>query len=373
LGWFEEGGGSVLAFCYRSFKKGKTNMKTKIKPIGILFMIAFSTFCTDRCVAQGQARPTPVRDPNDDPKLDIGIVDALNTRYGTHPGFRANHAKGIVVEGTFTPTREAAELSRSPIFAGATLPVTVRFSDASGLPSLHDAAEVANPHGMSVKFHLPNGAESDIVANSLKFFTVATGEDFRDLQLTAATNPPGGPKSPQFEAFLKSHPSVEKANATLGTPDSYADEQYNGIDALIFVNAAGRKQAFRYIIAPEKIVHLSKEEAEKKSPNYLREDLQQRLTKGPVTFQLKAQLAAPDDQTKDPTKAWPPDRKVVDLGKVTITKTVADSDAVQKKLLFTPGRLTDGIELSDDPLLTARDGSYAESFKRRSAPQTAGK
>jgi catalase len=166
---------------------------------------------------------------------------------------------------------------------------------------------------------------------------------------------------------------VEKANATLGTPDSYADEQYNGIDALIFVNAAGRKQAFRYIIAPEKIVHLSKEEAEKKSPNYLREDLQQRLTKGPVTFHLKAQLAAPGDQTKDPTKAWPPDRKVVDLGKVTITKTVADSDAVQKKLLFTPGRLTDGIELSDDPLLTARDGSYAESFKLRSAPGSADK
>ena len=53
-----------------------------------------------------------------------------------------------------------------------------------------------------------------------------------------------------------------------------------------------------------------------------------------------------------------------------ITRTVANSDAVEEKLLFTPGRLTDGIELSDDPLLTARDGSYAESFKRRSAPES---
>lgn len=223
---------------------------------------------------------------------------------------------------------------------------------------------------MSIKFHLPNGAESDIVANSLKFFTVATGEEFRDLQLAAATNPPGGPKSAQFEAFLKSHPTVEKANATLGTPDSYADEEYNGIDVLIFVNAAGRNQPFRHIITPEMIVHLSKEDAENEPPNYLTEDLQQRLTKGPVTFHLKAQLAAPGDQTKDPTKAWPADRKVVDLGKVTITKTVANSDAAEKKLLFTPGRLTDRIELSDDPLLTARDGSYAESFKRRSAPES---
>jgi catalase len=184
-------------------------MKTKIKPMGILFMIAFSTFCTDRCAAQGQARSTPVRDPNDNPKLDIGLVDALNTRYGAHPGFRADHAKGIVVEGTFTPTREAAELSRSPIFAGATLPVTVRFSDASGLPGLQDAAEEANPHGMSVKFHLPNGVESDIVANSLKFFTVATGKDFRDLQLAAATSPPGGPKSPRRDLFRFSPQSCQ--------------------------------------------------------------------------------------------------------------------------------------------------------------------
>lgn len=106
------------------FERGKSNENQDQTNVhSLFFMIAFSTFCTSRCVAQGQAQSTPVRDPND-PKLDIEIVDALNTRFGTHPGFRANHAKGIVVEGTFTPTREAAELSRSPIFAGATLPVT---------------------------------------------------------------------------------------------------------------------------------------------------------------------------------------------------------------------------------------------------------
>jgi hypothetical protein len=159
---------------------------------------------------------------------------------------------------------------------------------------------------------------------------------------------------------------VEKANATIGTPASFAEEQFYGIDAFIFINKAGQRQPFRYIIAPEKIVHLSKEELAKKPPNYLMEDLPQRLAKGPVTFRIQGQLAAPGDQTKDPTQAWPDDRKVVDLGTVTITKTVADSDELQKRLLFTPGRLTDGIEPSDDPLIAARDGSYAESFQRRS-------
>jgi catalase len=336
-----------------------------MKPLALLITAALGVAPT--AWTQVQAPSTPVRDVTDNPKLDAEIVDSLNTRYGTHPGFRSNHAKGIVAEGTFTPTPEAAGLTRSPIFAGPELPVTVRFSDASGLPDLHDAAVAARPHGMSIKFHLSNGAESDIVANSLKFFTVATPEDFRDLQLAAATNPPGGAQSPQFEAFLQNHPSVEKANALLGTPDSYAHEQYNGIDALIFTNAAGSKQAIRYMITPEKVVHLSKEDADGKSPNYLAEDLAQRLEKGTITFHLKAQLAAPGDSTKDPTQAWPDDRQVVDLGTLTIKRIVADSDALQRKLLFTPGRLTDGIEFSDDPLLVARDGSYAESFRRRTS------
>jgi len=331
----------------------------------LLVALAF----TDTCPAQGQdqAPSAPIRDPDDNPGLDTEIVDALNKRYGAHPGFRSNHAKGILVEGNFIPTPQAAELSKSPLFAGAQLPVTIRFSDASGLPHLHDAARLAAPYGMSIKFHLPNGVDSDIVANSLKFFTVATPEDFRDLQLAAATSPPGAPRSEQFEAFLKSHPSVEKANATLGAPDSYAHEQYNGIDAFLFVNDLGQRQAFRYIIAPERIVHLSEDEAAKRPADYLVNELPLRLAKGAVTFQLKAQLAGPGDQTKDPTQPWPDDRKVIDLGTLTINKTVTDSESLQKKLLFTPGRLTVGIEASDDPLITARDGSYAESFKRRNA------
>ena len=297
------------------------------------------------------------------------IVDALNKLYGVHPGYRANHAKGIVVEGHFEASPEAATLTKSPIFAGATLPVTVRFSDAGGLPNLSDGAPAANPHGMAIKFQLPDGAESDIVTNSLKFFPVATPEDFRDLQLAAAASPPGTPKPTQIEAFIASHPSVPKAVATLGTPASFADEQYNGVDAFVFTNQAGQKQAFRYIIAPEHVVHLSAAEIAKKSPDYLVDELPERLKKGPVTFHVKAQLAAPTDPTKDPTQAWPDDRKVVDLGVLTIDKAVADSADAQKKLLFMPGNLTDGIEPSDDPLIDARDDAYAVSFGRRSQSQ----
>jgi catalase len=171
--------------------------------------------------------------------------------------------------------------------------------------------------------------------------------------------------SAQLKAFLANHPSVGKATATLGIPASFANEQYHGINAFVFTNRNGQKQAIRYIIEPEKIVYLSKEDATKKSPSFLMDDLRMRLAKGPVTFHIKAQLAAAGDSTKDSTQPWPEDRKVVDLGVLTIDKTVADSVAAEKKLLFLPGRLTDGIEPSDDPLIAARDGSYAVSFGRR--------
>ena len=97
--------------------------------------------------------------------------------------------RGIVLEGSFKASPDAAALSTSPIFAGATVPATVRFSDAGGDPNVHDGAPTANPHGMAIKFHLPGSAESDIVVNALKLFTVATPEDFRDLQLAAAASP----------------------------------------------------------------------------------------------------------------------------------------------------------------------------------------
>src|SRR4051812_26667487 len=76
----------------------------------------------------------------DDPPLEVQIVDALNKAFGVHPGFRANHAKGIVTEGSFKASPAAASMSKAAIFGGAAIPVTVRFSDSTGIPNLPDGA-----------------------------------------------------------------------------------------------------------------------------------------------------------------------------------------------------------------------------------------
>jgi catalase len=302
----------------------------------------------------------------DDQPIETAIVDAMNKAFGVHPGFRANHAKGVVVEGSFTAAPEAAALSKAILFGGGKIPVTVRFSDSTGIPDLPDGAGPANPHGMAIKFHLPDGSDTDMVINSLKFFPVSSGEDFRDLLLAVAASPPDAAKPTKLDEFVAAHPTVPAAFATATTPDSFADEIYYGIDAFVFVNKAGARQAVRYQMVPERIVHLEAADAAKMPPNFLMDELADRLKRGPLTFQLKVQLAAAGDATKDPAQPWPDDRKLVDLGVLTIDKAVADSAEAQKTLLFLPGQLTDGIEASDDPLIDVRDGAYAESFSRRS-------
>ena len=259
----------------------------------------------------------------EDQPIEQQLVDAMNKVFGVHPGFRANHAKGIVAEGSFKASPEAAELSRAVLFNGSSIRATVRFSDSTGIPNIPDGSADANPHGMAIKFHLPDGSETDMVINSLKFFPVATGEDFRDLLLALAASPPDASKPTKFEEFTARHPSAPAAFATVGTPDSFADEEYYGVNAFVFGNKAGERQAVRYQMMPERVVHLATADAAKQPPNLLMDELPDRLKHGPVTFHLRAQLAAAGDSTKDPTMPWPNDRKVVELGVLTIDKSSA--------------------------------------------------
>ncbi len=39
----------------------------------------------------------------DEAPLGERLVDVMNQLFGKHPGLRAMHAKGVVVEGSFTP------------------------------------------------------------------------------------------------------------------------------------------------------------------------------------------------------------------------------------------------------------------------------
>jgi catalase len=132
------------------------------------------------------------------------------------------------------------------------------------------------------------------------------------------------------------------------------------------VNKDGAKQAGRYKFLPvagQK--SLSEAEAKTKPDNFLADELKARLATGPVKFRMIVQLPNAGDPTNDASLVWPDDRKTIELGTISITSVVADSDAAQKALVFFPTSLTDGIELSDDPLPALRTSVYALSFAHR--------
>ncbi|KAB1069955.1 catalase family peroxidase [Methylobacterium planeticum] len=303
----------------------------------------------------------------EEPSTAEQTIDVMNKLFGKHAGFRANHAKGVVAEGSFTPSPEAAKISKASLFQGPAVPVTVRFSDATGVPTIPDGAANANPHGMAMKFKLGDGSEMDVVVNALKFFPAATGEEFRDLLRAASESGPDAAHPTALDRFAAAHPAAATAGKTAKPPSSFARQTYNGVNAFVFVDKDGKRQAFRYRFVPvqgEDI--LPAEEAAKRGPNFLMEEIGPRLAKEPASFRVLAQLAEPGDPTNDATKPWPDDRKTVDLGTLTVSRAVPDSAEAEKALLFMPNALTDGIEVSDDPLIDARVQAYAVSFGRRS-------
>jgi catalase len=298
------------------------------------------------------------------------IVDALNAINGSHPGFRAVHAKGTVCVGTFTATPEAGRLSRATHFQGEPVKTTVRFSNASGNPNTSDANPIAG-RGMAVKFHLPDGEATDIASVPLPVFMVRNAEDF--LAFTKARTPDpetGQPDQEKVMAFLADHP--ETANALqLGLPklaptSSYATSGYNALHAFCLVDADGGKQWGRYEWHPtEGEQYLSDEQREAAGSDYLQEELRERLASGAAGFRLEFRLAADGDSLTDPTEEWKGERQVVALGELTVTDVI--EEPTDGPLVFDPINLTDGIDPSDDKILAARSPAYSVSIERRMA------
>jgi catalase len=284
-----------------------------------------------------------------------------------HKGFRFTHAKGLVLTGTFTPAKGAGSISRAAHLKGGPIPVTVRFSDGTGVPQINDDNPAAAPRGMATRFTLPGGGFTDIVANSHNGFFVGTGEDFLAFLKANAATKPDSPHPSPIEQFLGGHPRALKViTDSKPLPVSFATLGFFGNNAFVFVDSAGTKRPGRYQILPVAgIHHLDSTAATKVSPNYLFEDLPRRIARGPIKYRVLVQLANPGDQTNDGSIVWPDDRKRVELGTISLTKIAPNNEELQRSLTFNPIFITDGIQLSDDPLISLRSAVYALSVQHR--------
>lgn len=223
------------------------------------------------------------------------------------------------------------------------------------------------------------------MAHSTPLFPVRTGEEFLALlqaqvasssssdDAAAAAAAAGTGQPSPIEQFLATHPETVKfVQAPKPSPVSFATAAYYGINAFKFVDSEGAQAYFRYRVVPVAgEASFSEEElqAGSKGADYLFEELATRVAggEGPLKFKLVAQMADEGDTVTDATEYWPEERKLVELGAITLDQFVdaEESMAEQKQVIFDPIPRVEGIEPSEDPMLDFRAALYLVSGRER--------
>ena len=299
------------------------------------------------------------------PVLAQQLLDAFDQLQGVHPGFRPAHAKGLMCSGTFTPSPEAAKLTRAPHANKPSTPVTVRYSDSTGLPNIPDNDPArSGPRGIGVRFHLDEHLHTDIVAHSYDGFPVRTGEEF--LEFLRAIIAAGAGKPEAMGAFLAAHPNAKRfVEAPKPIPTSFAREAFFAGIAFKFTNSSGASRHGRFRIRPDAgTEYLSDQQAATKSPNFLFDELGPRLTKQPVKLGVFVQMPEPGDDVADASTTWPAGRKEIPFGTITVTARVDDQTPDRRKIIFDPVPRVEGIDPCD-PLTQVRADIYLLSGRRR--------
>jgi len=302
------------------------------------------------------------------PPLAQQLLDAVDaTSGGLHPGFRPVHAKGLMCSGTFTPSSEAARLTRAPHASRPSTLVTVRYSDGTGLPTIPDNDPRSGPRGIAIRFHLGEHDHTDIVAHSTNGFPVHTGEEFVEFLRAATAFAAGQPEA--FGAFLAAHPNAKRFIETpKPIPSSFAREAFFAVTSFKFTNADGVSRHGRFRILPEAgTEYLSNEEVAAKSENFLFDEIGERLARGPIQLGVFVQMAGPGDDVTDASTSWPETRAEIPFGTIVLTARVDDQVPELRKIIFDPLPRIDGIDASGDPLTGVRADVYLLSGRRRRA------
>ena len=292
------------------------------------------------------------------------LVDAFAPPTGPSFGHRRNHAKGICFTGEFEANGAGSELSKAQVFARGQYPVLGRFNLATADANAPDAT--VRVHGLGIRIATPDGQEWRSAMIDPPVFTVSTPQGFYELLLASNSKDANAMKN-----FIATHPEFAAFGdwaKNASWTDSYAEDRFNSLNSFVFVDNAGAEHVVRWSLLPAaQLVSISPDDLAKRGPDYLEEEIAQRVASAPQHWAMVVTIANPEDPTADPSKAWPQDRRTVEVGTLVVQKIEAERDAPCRDINFDPTVLPTGIRTSDDPFPAARSAAYMKSYDLRTS------
>jgi catalase len=292
------------------------------------------------------------------------MIEALAPPTGVALGHRRNHAKGICFTGTFESNGAGSTLSQAQVFTRGQYPALGRFNLGTADANAPDST--VRVRGIGLQLTTPDGQVWRTAMINPPFFPVSTPQAFYELLLASASKEPDAMKT-----FAGAHPEIAAFGAWAKSAPwtgSYAEERFNGLNAFTFVDNSGVEHAVRWSILPAaQPVPIAPDDLAKRGPNFLEQEIAERVRGGPQHWTMVVTVANSDDQTADPSKAWPDDRRTIEVGTLTVQQIEAERDGPCRDINFDPTILPSGIKVSDDPFPAARSSAYAKSYDLRTA------
>ena len=236
------------------------------------------------------------------------LISALESVFGSHPGLRKNHAKGMCATGSFVGMPEATSYSRSALFSGATIPVVARFSIGGGDPNAPDAGK--GPRGMGLEFRFADGSKQHMTMINAPMFLATVPKTFLDNLLASKPDPATGKPDPAaLKAFAATHPEsagMTKFYADHNPPPSYANSAFFGIHTFKFIDKNNKTTLVKWRFVPEDgEKELTNAELTSMPRDFLQKALIDRAKQGPVKWDMWVTVGEPGDPETDPTVLWP--------------------------------------------------------------------